>query len=158
VPATVPPYPFQAFNFSVEISVAGVAEQICDAQFSDCDGLEMSLEVKTIREGGNNARALRLSGPTSYGTLTLKRGMTSTFDLWTWFTKVQKDPSLRADADVVMLAADRQTVRARFRLQRCVPLKIKAPALNAKDGIVAIEELQLAYETLSLGPPGGGAG
>jgi hypothetical protein len=28
-------------------------------------------------------------------------------------------------------------------------LKLKAPPLNAKDGIVAIEELQLAYEWLS---------
>jgi hypothetical protein len=28
-------------------------------------------------------------------------------------------------------------------------VKLKAPALNAKDGVVAIEELQLAYESLS---------
>jgi hypothetical protein len=31
-----------------------------------------------------------------------------------------------------------------------VPIKLKAPALNAKDGGVAIEELQLAYESLTL--------
>ena len=28
--------------------------------------------------------------------------------------------------------------------------KSKAPALNAKDGAVAIEEMQIAYETLKL--------
>ena len=43
--------------------------------------------------------------------------------------------------------------RARFQLSKCVPIKIKAPALNAKDGQIAIEELQLAYETLHLALP-----
>ena len=47
-----------------------------------------------------------------------------------------------------------------FLLTRCVPVKLKAPALNAAAGGVAIEELQLAYETLSLkerGPKRGSA-
>jgi hypothetical protein len=38
----------------------------------------------------------------------------------------------------------------RFVLTGCLPLKLKAPALNAQDGTVAIEEMQIAYETLSL--------
>jgi len=40
--------------------------------------------------------------------------------------------------------------RARFVLDRCIPMKLKAPALNAKDGAVAIEELQLAYERITV--------
>jgi hypothetical protein len=35
-------------------------------------------------------------------------------------------------------------------LSRCLPVKIKAPALNAKDGLIAVEELQVAYESLEL--------
>ena len=45
----------------------------------------MTMDVKTIREGGNNAAQVRLFGAVNYGTLTLKRGMTSNFDLWNWF-------------------------------------------------------------------------
>src|SRR5216683_396994 len=93
-------YPFTAFNFAVEINVPGVSPQVCSAAFSECDGLDMSMEVKTIREGGNNARQLRLAGPVSYGQLTLKRGMTATFDLWDWFTAVVANARLRADAEV----------------------------------------------------------
>ena len=37
-----------------------------------------------------------------------------------------------------------------FRLGRCLPLKVKAPALNAREGIVAIEELHVAYEYLRV--------
>jgi phage tail-like protein len=142
--------PFNAFNFSVEITKPDDSARLCEAAFSECDGLEMTMEVKTIREGGNNARQVRMAGPAAYGQLTLKRGMTSSFDLWGWFQDTIEDPGLRADAEVVILAADGRSARARFLLSRCLPVKLKAPPLNARDGIVAIEELQLAYESLVL--------
>jgi len=139
-------YPFTAFNFSVEITVD--ASPLCNAAFSECDGLELNQDVKTIREGGNNAVQVRLAGPTTYGTLTLKRGMTSSFDLWTWVQRRQTDPALIADAEVVLYAQNGSTEQARFVMQGCRPLKLKAPALNAKDGMVAVEELQVAYQSL----------
>lgn len=151
-------YPFTAFNFAVEIHVPGLPNHVCNASFAECDGLEMTVEVKTIREGGNNARQFRLAGPTSFSQLTLKRGMTANFDLWDWFGAFHADPSLRADAEVVLFAGDGRTVRASFILSRCVPVKLKAPALNAKDGTVAVEELQLAYDSLRLKKPEGRGG
>lgn len=143
-------YPFTSFNFAVEINVPGFSGMICGAAFSECDGLEITMDVKSIREGGNNGKQIRLTGPLNYGQLTLRRGMTETFDLWKWASNMLTSPALRADAEVVLLAPDAQTERARFVLSRCVPVKLKAPALNAKDGTIAIEELQLAYESLTL--------
>jgi phage tail-like protein len=145
-------YPFTAFNFSVEISKADDAALLCSAAFAECDGLEMTMDVKTIREGGNNGRQVRLTGPLNFAQLTLKRGMTANFDLWDWLNGIVADPAIRANAEVVLLAPD-GSERARFLLSRCVPVKLKAPALNAKDGMVAIEELQLAYESLSVKKP-----
>jgi phage tail-like protein len=112
----------------------------------------MTMDVKTIREGGNNGRQVRLTGPLNFAQLTLKRGMTANFDLWDWLNGIVADPAIRANAEVVLLAPD-GSERARFLLSRCVPVKLKAPALNAKDGMVAIEELQLAYESLSVKKP-----
>jgi phage tail-like protein len=149
------PQPFTSFNFAVEIQVEGVAMQICDAAFAECDGLEMTMDVKTIREGGNNGRQIRLTGPINYGQVTMKRGMTKTFDLWNWFNLMLTDPSLRADAHVVLFAANGTTERVRFLLSRCVPVRLKSPALNAKDGGIAVEELQLSYESLTLQEPAG---
>ena len=145
--------PFTAFNFSVEINRGSDGAPLVNAAFSECDGLEMSMEIKTLREGGGNDRQIRLNGPVSYGQLVLKRGMTESFDLWKWFQDSVHDPRLRADAEVVLLAADGATERARFQLGRCVPVKMKAPALNAKDGQIAVEELQIAYETLLFVAP-----
>ena len=149
--------PFTAFNFHVEIDVPGVkAGRLCGASFSECDGLEMTMDVKTIREGGNNNEQIRMPGAVNYGQITLKRGMTDSFDLWDWFNKLVQAPSadlrdqLRGNATIVLFAEDRVTVRAKFALSRCLPVKLKAPGLNARDGIVAIEEMQLVYESMTL--------
>lgn len=149
---TIDNRPFTAFNFRVEIAGSN-GEPLCNAEFSECDGLETTLDVKTIREGGRNNAQVRLAGPQSFGSVTLKRGVTQRFDLWDWLTETTRDPALRADAHIVLLAADHETAQATFKLSRCIPIKVKAPALNAKDGTIAIEEFQMAYETLELEKP-----
>ena len=144
--------PFTTFNFLVEIQVDGVSDNICGAGFSECDGLEMSIAPKTIREGGRNSGPVHMIGPVSYAQLTLKRGMTNNFDLWRWFERVANpgQGGLRATAQVIMLAGDGSTEQARFTLTGCLPVKMKAPALNAATGLLAIEEMQIAYQTLIL--------
>src|SRR3989344_952888 len=139
--------PFTAFSFAVEIVRSDGSAPLVSAAFSECDGLELGMEVKTIREGGANDRQVRLAGPATVGQLTLKRGMTDeSLDLWLWMNDSLADPSLRADAE-----------RVRFVLSRCLPIKVKAPPLNAKDGAIAIEELQIAYERISVKRAGIGA-
>ena len=61
--------------------------------------------------------------------------------------------SFRLKPDVVLMAPDGKTERARFHLTRCIPIKLKAPPLNAKDGGVAIEEFQMAYEAMTRKVP-----
>ena len=155
--------PFTAFNFSVEIHVPFMGQgALCNASFAECDGLDMSMEVKTIREGGNNSTQIRMVGAMTYGPVSLKRGMTDSFDLWDWFDALQHaNPAqlrneLRGDVDVVVFPADHKKESVRFILKKCLLTKLKAPALNAKDGMVAIEELQLTYESMTLKRPEGG--
>ena len=142
--------PFSAFNFKVRLQLDGESRPVCDGAFSEVGGLELNIEVQTIREGGNNVRQIHLMGPVSHGQLTLKRGMTEGLDLWRWFTRVNRQRDLRASGEIAVLSADRERETLRFALTGCLPVKLKAPALNATDGIVAIEEMQVAYETLEL--------
>jgi phage tail-like protein len=155
--------PYSAFNFDVQIEVPGLGgTALCEGQFSDCDGLELNMDVKTIREGGNNTSQIRMIGAVNYGTVTLKRGMTShSFDLWDWFdaqqhaTPRELRSDFRGNVTIVLKGADRSE-SARYVLRRCLLTKLKAPAMSAKDGIVAVEELQLSYESLSIEAPEGG--
>lgn len=146
--------PFTAFNFEVLITLEE-GGPLCDGAFSQAEGLDMSMDVKTIRQGGDNAREIHLVGPLTNGKLTLKRGMTHDFGLWDWFDRVLRDGErhLRATTTVVMLHSDRHAEQASFVLSKCLPVKLRAPGLSASDGAVAIEELQLAYESLRLRKP-----
>ena len=148
---------FTAFNFSVLITLDGESKPLCEGGFSACDGLELSIASKAIRSGGDNGRMVHLGGPVTNGTLTLKRGMTNSFDLWDWFQRVHLDEQrhLRATCHVVSRAADRTTEQATWVLQRCLPTKLKMPSLDAATGQVAVEELQVAYETIRLRRPEG---
>jgi phage tail-like protein len=80
--------------------------------------------------------------------------MTNNFDLWTWFESLydSSKPTARGNVTVTVLAADGVTENVAFFVERCLPVKLKAPPLHARDGIIAIEELQLAYEWLSRIP------
>jgi phage tail-like protein len=142
--------PFTAFNFTVEISVPDLAPAVCSAAFAECDGLEVTMESKTIRSGGENGVAYRVAGPVGFGQVTLKRGMTESTDLWSWIAAAVENPALRGDGEVVMLAEDGTTERARFVLERCLPVRVKAPPLNARDGLLAIEELGLMCDRIGL--------
>lgn len=142
---------FTAFNFLVEISVEGIADELCKAAFAECDGLEMSMEAKSFQQGGANNEQVHLAGPVSYAELVLRRGMSNDFGLWRWFTEVMKTEkrNLRGQATIILLDANREE-RIRFRLKDCLPIKLRAPALNASDGAIAIEEMSLLYAAMDV--------
>jgi phage tail-like protein len=152
--------PFTAFRFEVVLDLdeptPGLESPLCDAAFAECDGLEMTMQPKIIEAGGVNDRQIRLIGPVSYGQLTLKRGMTGNLQLWQWFAQGTRPGSvLTAHGQVTVWTTDGQPA-VQFTLTGCLPVKMRAPALNARDGLVAVEELGLVYEKLDIAPPGGG--
>jgi phage tail-like protein len=147
---------FSTFNFLVEIRVEGMGggekqSPICKAAFAECDGLELSMQPKTFQQGGLNTEQVHLAGPISYGQLTLKRGMSKDFGLWQWFNEVMKTDrrGLRGQATIILRHADRQD-QVKFTLKDCLPVKLRAPALNAKEGGIAIEEMQLVYAAMDM--------
>lgn len=154
------PDPFTSFNFLVYLTLEnpidlGLSNPLCNSEFSECDGLEMTMEPKTVREGGNNAQVIHLVGPVSYGNLTLKRGMTRNQDLWRWFSAAAASPTgpkrrgVLAGAEIIMRDG-RGNGKIRYRLFDCLPIKLKAAPLNAKDGVVALEEMQIAYSHFTI--------
>jgi len=155
---TVNDPPFTAFRFAVALDleepVDGLAGPLCDAAFAECEGLEMTMQPKTLAVGWLNDRQVHLIGPVSHGQLTLKRGMTTNLQLWRWFTEGTRPGSvLTANGRITMRSADGTPV-LEFALNGCLPVRMRAPALNARDGLLAVEELALVYETLAISVPG----
>ncbi len=84
--------------------------------------------------------------------------MTDTFDLYDWFQRISTERHLRARCEVRLLRCDGRPTSASYVLTGCLPLKLRVPTLDAKEGALAIEEMQIAYETLALAAGGGGNG
>ena len=86
----------------------------------------------------------------TFATVVLKRGMTTTRDLWNWFQLVAGGAySYRLDARITLQSHSGQPVLT-WVLDRALPVKFKAADFNAKGSEVGIEELHLAHEGLRL--------
>jgi phage tail-like protein len=152
--------PFTTFRFEVVLDLDspadGISSPLCDAAFAECDGLEMTMEPKTVAAGGLNTEQIHLVGPVRYSQLTLRRGMTSTLDLWSWFALVGQTGRVSTASGTITMWDSAGNPAVVFSLEECLPVKMRAPSLNARDGLVAIEELGLVYRRLAVSTPSGG--
>lgn len=139
---------------------------LASGAFSECSGLEATMEPAVIREGGRNYGDLQRAGRVTFGTVILKRGITTNQDLWRWWGMINGGAyayRLRTTIELMDAAVRRppppsgtsRIVRGsdvkpswRWMLRRCLPVKLKAPDLNAMGGEVGVEELHLVHEGL----------
>ena len=139
-------------DFAVDPLVSGASGNVnlCSGAFSDCTGLEATMEPKVIKEGGRNHGPHQRAGQITWSTVVLKRGMTTTRDLWKWFELVGGGSySYRLAATITMFDPQGAAVLA-WKLEKAMPIKFKAADLNAKGTEVGVEELHLAHEGMSL--------
>jgi phage tail-like protein len=149
--------PLHVFRFDVTFrrdSVSGDSSRnpvaLCSGAFAECTGLEATMEPKVIKAGGRNYGPAQRVGPVSFATVILKRGMTTTRDLWNWFQLVAGGAyAYRLSAEITMQGSDGKPVLT-WVLARALPVKFKAADLNARGTEVGIEELHLAHEGLTL--------
>jgi phage tail-like protein len=147
------------FAFHVDARVEGMAGKplICLGAFSEVSGLEATMEPKVIKEGGRNYGAVQRAGPVTFATVVLKRGVSLTRDLWSWWAlfsggdgAVTGGYAAKNRTDVVVSMINGRTAVLSWRLQNAMPIKFKTADLNARATEVAIEELHLAHEGLKV--------
>lgn len=147
--------PLVPFRFELRFMESGQPVAMCRGAFSECSGLEATMEPKAIRVGGIARGQVQRAGPITYATVILRRGVTPTQQLWRWFDAVSGGQyARRLDVEIDVQGPDGGT-RLTWRLVRCLPVKFKAADLNAQAGEVAVEELHLVHEGLSLVHPQG---
>lgn len=150
-------YPIHAFRFQVDFKeqligndTEGTDVVLCSGAFSECTGFEATMEPKVIKEGGRNWGAIQRTGKITFATLVLKRGMTTTRDLWAWYEFIGTGKYAHRLNVVVTMFDTSGTAILAWKLSHALPIKFKAADMNAKGTDVAIEELHLAHEGLSM--------
>lgn len=151
---------FIPFRFLVKLYNQDQGSLVCGGAFAEVTGLEASMEAKAVREGGRNFGEVQLSGQTTFATVVLKRGVTEIADLWAWFDAItrQGNYGYRLSGEIDVLdPGDAGKVLLRWKLTNVLPVKFKGPDLSATASAVALEEVELAHEGLTLERPDAGA-
>jgi phage tail-like protein len=115
------------------------------------------MDVGEYVEGGRNNGVVQRAGRAKVSRITLRRGMLHPAQgrvdgaWWRWFADAVDGvrPVRRYDGTVELLDPEQRTVGS-WAFVRGLPAKIVGPALNARTGEIAIEELQIAHEGLRL--------
>jgi phage tail-like protein len=122
--------------------------------FSDVTGLTGQLEVTAHTEGGRNDFVHQLPGKHTWGPLTFKRGLLRGFGLWNWY-RAGLTGSLGARRDGAIILLDRDGLPAMsWTFVGGLAAKWTGPDLNAKDGAIAVEALEVAHEGITQIPLG----
>lgn len=135
--------PLVGFHFAVEV------QGVINGYFTEVSGLGSENEVITsnvVNEKGIEI-VMKVPGRLKWGDVTLKRGITSNLDLWTWREMVEQGDVAGARRDGSIIMYDQSlTEVARWNFNNAWPIKITGPAPKADGNEVVIEELVMAHE------------
>jgi len=134
--------PYRNFNFIVEIggqAMAGFSEVILPAASAD---------VIEYREG-SDIHARKLPGRIHFSDLILRRGITTSDELYHWWRTVENGQTERRDLRVVLLDEARNPVKT-WRFRGAWPVRYQPSALMAEGRDVVIETLEIAVEGLEV--------
>ena len=135
--------PLISFNFLLEL------EGVAAGHFTECTGIGSEHDVvehKIVDKQGHEITR-KIPGRLKWSDLTLKRGITSTMDLWKWRDQVVKGAvgNARKNLSVTMLDRAYEPV-AVWHFQNAWPSKLSGPSMKSDDNSFGIEEVVIAHE------------
>jgi phage tail-like protein len=158
--------PLPGFNFTIALidvssparAVATIANAAVEATvtggFTECSGLEMTMQPEEHKEGGSMT-ILRFPQRVTWTNVRLKRGVTVSDDLWNWYFAYLQGKGTRRDG-IITLQNELHIPFKAWRFKRGIPVKWSGPSMNAGESRVAVEEIEIAHEGLELYSPSAG--
>ncbi len=133
--------PYANFNFVVEI------DGLEGGGFSEVDLPSGEIEVIEYREGADKVSSARkLPGRVEYANVVLKRGIAGRLELFDWWKSVRDGTLDRRNVAIVLFDEARSPVQ-RWLLRNAWPVQLAYSRLDGLGNEVAIETLELAYES-----------
>jgi phage tail-like protein len=143
----IPAIPTAHPNHRFRVEIDGAA----NLDFSEVILPEARTDVVEYREGGN-VSPRKISGPVHYSNLILRRGVTTSNDLFNWWKTVADGQMNRRNMAIILLDEQRNEVK-RWNIHDAWPTHYLVSPLIARDGeTVVTETLECAvdrFETAS---------
>lgn len=138
--------PLISFHFKIEVQgrITGF--------FTEVSGLGSEHEIiehKVIDQRGTEI-IQKLPGRLKWGDITLKRGITSNTDVWTWRKMVETGDveGARANGSITMFDQSLTPV-AQWDFERAWPVKVTGPQLQSDSNAFGIEEMVITHEYIT---------
>lgn len=130
--------PNSSHRFLVEIGGKAVAA------FTECTLPTLEFDTLEQKEGGLNDYVHVLPGQRKSGRLILKRGLTSSTELFDWYMDLLSGKITKAKRTIAVIMYDlKGNEMSRWDFTDALPVKWSGPQLKADQAAVAIETLEL---------------
>ncbi len=136
--------PLVGFHFSLDVQGAVLG------YFSEVGGLGSEhdvIENKVMEQDGAKERVMKIPGRLKWENITLKRGITSAMDIWTWRQAII-DGQVEANRKngSVFMYDEKFTLTAQWDFVRAWPSKCTGPTPKADSNEIGVEEMTLTHE------------
>ncbi|MET0458546.1 MAG: phage tail protein [Ilumatobacteraceae bacterium] len=120
-------------------------------RFMGVSGLEVTVAVEEIEEGGENSYVHKLPGRMTWPNITLKRGITQNDTLLAWLNKssgeqfsANGNKLARSTAAITLMGPAGARLRS-WEFDGAFPIKWKGPDFDVASTDMALEELEITH-------------
>ncbi|GAB3126395.1 phage tail protein [Novispirillum itersonii] len=140
-------WPLPKFYFSVTIGGNTVS-------FQEVTGLDSEARPIEYRHGDSPSfYPIKMPGLGKVGNVTMRKGIfVNDATLWNWFNQIKMNTIAR-QAVVINLLDETGTPKMVWTLNNAWPTKVTGTDLKSEGNEVAVESVEIAYETLTISAP-----
>lgn len=140
-------WPLPKFYFSVQIGDKTVS-------FQEVSGLDSESRPIEYRHGDSPSfYPIKMPGLGKVGNVTMRKGIfVNDTVLWDWFNQIKLNTIARQTV-VINLLDETATPKMVWTLNNAWPTKITGTDLKSEGNEVAVESVEIAYETLVISAP-----
>ncbi len=139
-------WPLPKFSFSVNFGTQGE-----NLSFQEVSGLETETQVIEYRHSNSNVYSpIKMPGLAKVGNAVFTRGIfVQNNDFWRWYSQIKMNTIPRQTVTISLLDENGKTTM-QWTLSNAWPTKIVCTNLNANANEVAIDTLEVAFETMRI--------
>lgn len=141
-------WPLPKFYFSVQLGDDDTVS------FQEVDGLESETQVIEYRHGDSPSfYPIKMPGIGRVGNVTMRKGIfVNDQRFWDWYAEIKMNTIERRTV-VINLLDEEGNPKMSWTLNNAWPTKLTGTDLKSEGNEVAVESLEIAYETLVVAAP-----
>ena len=141
-------WPLPKFYFTVQLG------DDASVSFQEVDGLESETQPIEYRHGNSPIfYPIKMPGLGRVGNVTMRKGIfVNDSKFWTWYNEIKMNTIARRTV-VINLLDENGSPKMTWTLNNAWPTKITGTDLKSEGNEVAVESVEIAYETLTVAAP-----